>query len=532
MHRKVFLHTTVLVAITVLITLSSAAELQNVFVGGQVRIRGSFWRQSFDTRVAPWLVGPALRIPSSMFRARPIGDAFGGQNVMSFWDWNSRGSDYRLIEQRTTLNVRADFTDLVTAFIELESFDLWGEDFRSDYVTGVDRRAATGDDIEVYQSYIEAAEVFDTPLRLRIGRQELAFGSQWLIGTGSRFPEFRGNSFDAVRLTYGGDSFSTDLFWAKLAENSPFEEDGDIDLYGLYGSCMAVENWTFDAYWFWLRDARAVKDTNLGVIGEWIEDVVGVDDYDPTNLHTVGLRASGTMGAFDLEAEAAYQFGDAGQVGALFKPFIYGDDDAEFDSWAADAEVGYRFDMAWQPRIYLGGAYFGGEDNRDVSFLEWLFPFDRAEASVSFNRLFSNTVYSPILDEIGALSNFWAVRGGIEASPTEKIDLKLNVAYYESVEQFDQPIPRPLYWKDFVIALSHPFSFLTSQSDAELGWETDLTATYRYSEDLSFEAGWSHLFTGDGLTAGNYVDLNGLSFSGGTSDDDADYFYWEGRLCF
>lgn len=532
MRRKGLTYVFVLFVFVAFVALPTFADLQNVRVGGQVRVRGNFWQQSFNTRFAPWLVGPRLRIPATMLTGRPIGDAFGGQSAMSFWSWDSRGADYNVIEQRTTLNVAADFTDQVAAFIELESFDIWGEDFRSDYVTGLDARAQTNDDVEVYQAYIEAGEMFGYPVSLRVGRQELALGSQWLVGTGSNFPEFRGNSFDAIRLTYGGDTYSADLFWAKLAENSPWEQDGDIDLYGLYGSCSAVENWTFDAYWLWLRDARSVADTYRGWVGEWIEDVVGVDDYDPTNLHTVGLRAAGMVGGFDLAAEAAYQFGNADQVGSLFAPYTYGDDDADFSAWAAEAEAGYRFDVAWQPRVYLGGAYFDGEDNRDISFWEWLWPFHRPEASVSFNRLFSNRVYSPVLDEIGQLTNFWTGRAGVEVSPTEKIDVNLDVAYYAAVDEFDHPVPRPWYYRDAIIILGHPFSFITRETDSELGWETSVSATYRYSEDLIFEAGWTHLFTGDGLTDGNYVDMHGLSFSGGTSDKDADYFYWEGKLSF
>ena len=45
------------------------------------------------------------------------------------------------------------------AFIEIDSYDIWGEDFRSNYVTGVDARAASGDDVEMYQAYIEAEEM-------------------------------------------------------------------------------------------------------------------------------------------------------------------------------------------------------------------------------------------------------------------------------------------------------------------------------------------------------------------------------------
>ena len=48
------------------------------------------------------------------------------------------------------------------------------------------------------------------------------------------------------------------------------------------------------------------------------------------------------------------------------------------------------FDGELQLRQFLGAAYYGGEDNRDLSFLEWINPFNRSCASVSFNRLFSS----------------------------------------------------------------------------------------------------------------------------------------------
>ena len=512
--------------------LPSAAELQNIKVGGEIRIRGTWWHDSFNTRFTPWLVAPRLRIPSSMMQRRPIGDAFGGQNAMSFWRWDERGADYTLVEQRTVLNVGACFTDQVAAFIELEAFDVWGEDFRSDYITGVDGRANSSDDIEVYQAFIQAEEMFGQPLRLRIGRQELVLGSGWLVGNSSAHPEFRGLSFDAIRLTYSGDSYSVDAVWSKLAETGVTEEDGDIDLYGIYASCTAVENMVFDAYWMLVRDARAIKDTNQGYFGEMVEDWLGLDDYDVTNLHTVGLRAAGQSNALDFEVEVAYQFGNAGQVGSLFVPNVYGDDSADFSEWAANLEVGYQFDIAWQPRVYVLGAYFGGEDNRDITFWDWVNPFLMPEASVSFNRLFSNKVYSNLLDEVSGLSNFWTAQVGVDLAPSESFDVNLNVAYFATLDEFAHPIPSPIYWRDYIIIFAHPFSFWTREADSDLGWEVSLKLVYRYSADLEFEAGVSHLFTGDGLTDGNYSDLNGLVFSGGTNDDDADYLYFQTRVQF
>jgi hypothetical protein len=507
------------------------AELQNAQVGGQIHIRALYYRNAFNEPSNPALVSPEIRWPGFFLPQRPIGDFLGGQNVTSYWDWDGKQADFHTVEQRTTLNVSADFTNEVRAFIELESYDVWGEDFRSNYITGVDARANTANfDVEMYQAYIEANEMFGLPVRMRLGRQELVFGNGWLVGNGQSHPEFPGISFDAARLTYSGGSYSVDAFYSTLAEGGANEEDEDISFAGIYASCTALENITFDVYWLWLRDARSLNDTNFVAPIEWLEDLFNLDDYDPTNLHTVGLRAAGTLGAFDFAAEAAYQFGDAGQVGFLFKPFLYGDDDASYDAWAGHVEAGYTFEMAWSPRVYLGAAYVEGEDNRDISFGQWLNPFDRPEASVSFNRLFSDVSYSQFIDEISELSNFWTAFGGVSAHPTESVDVALRVAYLESLETFDQP--RHVTLGQFKIPVAPALSFWTQGTDDDIGIETQLSIAYHYSEDLTFSAGWAHLFVGDGLSDGNYNDFNGLLFNGGTDDEDADYLYFDTKICF
>lgn len=517
----------VLAAVVVLSATPAFAELQNVIVGGQVRIRGN-WYMNTVTGINK----SSLHWPAGLLSQRSIGTGlnFNVPGVVGLIGWDEDENSADFVEHRTRLNVKADFSNEVAAFIEIDAYDIWGEDFRSDYITGADFAPATADDVEIYQSYIEANEMFGLPLRLRIGRQELAFGSEWLVGVNDTSSFFTGLSFDAARLTYATDMFSVDVFGAQLAEGGPIEEDEDIWLYGVYGSYLGLEDIVIDAYWLWLRDARRLSDTNLTWFGEWIEDLFGIDDYDPTNLHTVGLRGAGTLGAFDFEAEAAYQFGDADQVGFLFRPFFYGDDDADFSAWAGNLEVGYTFDMVWQPRVWIGGAYFDGEDNRDITWWEWISPFTDPEASVSFNRLFSNWEYSEFLDQNGNLSNVWLVRGGVQAMPTESLELALVVTYFDTLEEFDAPAHITL--GDWRIPIAPLFSFWTMENDDALGIETGLYATYHYSEDLTFEAGWAHLFVDDGASDGQYVLLNGLGFSGGTSDDDADYLYVETRIQF
>ena len=96
--------------------------------------------------------------------------------------------------------------------------------------------------------------------------------------------------------------------------------------------------------------------------------------------------------------------------------------------------------------------------------------------------------------------------------PTEKVGCGLDFFWYEADEAID------------------------GLSEETLGQETDLYATYQYSEDLGFKVGWSHFFTDDGvnesLTAANGLrTLSGL-VGDNLKDDDVDYLYWEATVSF
>jgi len=509
MHRVLSI---VVFAVLLATALPSLADLQNVQVGGEIRIRGDWVRNTLTTTPIE------VRFTPDQVRGRSIGGPFEDLGVVSIMDWDKRGNDLKLIEQRTRLNVKADFTDQVNAFIELDSYDIWGEDFRSNYLTGVDSRASAGvtdtvlgkdGDVEVFQAYVEANEVFGVPLRVRIGRQELSFGSEFLVGNGDKAPLFRGISFDAVRLTYATDKFSVDGWWSKLVENSPLEEDGDVDFYGIYASCKAVENITFDAYWLYLRDARAVRDALPN----------SLTDYGPTNLHTVGLRGAGKIDAFDFEAELAYQFGNVDLLGSTFSPWGIGDDSPYANNWGGRLEGGYTFDVMWHPRIFAGFMYFGGEDNRQLTYDEWLHPHLKGRASVSFNRLFSDQIYSGFVDLNDDFSNGYDLRIGTNFMPTDKLMAMFCVSYFRSLEGFDNPRPG-----------EDPF--LTTGNSGYLGTEAYLALFYQYSANLMFEAGWAHWFTGAGSREGEFTAWNGLMFTGGSDDDDGDYIYVGSKLTF
>ena len=284
------------------VSVTALADLQNVDVGGQIRIRGRYWSNMYTD--AP----RETRIPDFFLPGRAIGPV-GTESRMLFDD---RSNDKQLVEQSTKLRFRADFTDNVEGVIELDDMEVWGrEDFRSDYITGADSRAATGDDVELLQAYVQTRETFGLPLQMKIGRQQIQLNGGWLVG---KTQSTREQAFDGIRLTYDVGAFVVDGWATKLFEGGILEEDGDTDFYGLDVTYKGIPNHEFTAYWLLVRDGRSINDTSFIAPIERLEDVVNLDDYDPTNLHTFGLHADGKVAAVDYVLELAYQTGDRKSV--------------------------------------------------------------------------------------------------------------------------------------------------------------------------------------------------------------------------
>ncbi len=384
----------VLAALVLSVSSVALAELQNVEVGGSLKIRGNYWR-------------------------------FDKQGATSF------------VEQRTALNVKADFTNDVSTFVEFDSYGDWGQGFRSNYLTGIDGRGAS--DVSLYQAYINVKNLWGTPLSLRVGRQELSFGAEFLLGNNSSAPYFRGLSFDAIRLTYATDQFKVDAFAAKLAESFQNFGKGDVDLYGVYGSYIGIEDITLDAYWLLLQDSSVV------------------DKY--VDIHTFGLRGSGKVGSFDFEAEVAYQLGSVdGQPSAC--PLGFGEANVNYGTFGAHAIAGYTFDAPWQPRVFGLFAYYGAGKADNCRWSN--------DRTLPFNRLFSDFRYSDFVDVNSNATNVIGYALGVQVSPTECTKLSLAGKYFD----LDKNIGEQKSW----------------------GWEVNLAGTYNYSQDLAFSAGYSHFF--------------------------------------
>ena len=454
---------TLMAAVLAVGTVATAqAELQNVEIDGSLRIRGN-WLDMDNNNEQAW------------------------------------------VEHRTRLGVKADFTDEVSTYIEFDNYNIWGNDFRSNFITGADAVGEGGGDVALYQSYIEINNAWGLPIRTRIGRQEVELGSEWLLGNNDTSWQFTGLSWDGFRTTYTSDSFTVDLLSLKMSETLNEFADGDANLYGIYGSYIGLEDWQFDAYWLFVMENEG---ENLNLTRTEQFPLFGAAAED-TNIHTIGLRGAGTYGAFDLEAELAYQFGDV-EIDTPGFLWFDNDDDFDYDAFAFNLEAGYTFDMTWTPRVYLGAAFFEGGDLGQND--NW---FGDNDNDLAFNRLFSNWEYSEFIENT-ELSNSLIYRAGISAMPTEKISLLLAATYFQADEETEGW--EFLWWGD-------------SSSDEE-GLELGLYGDYQYSEDLVFRAGYAHFFGDDGLEDGNFVQLNGFGALVDNDSADYDYLFWEAEISF
>ena len=80
---------------------TAIAELQNVEVGGELRIRGRYWNNVNSSVPAPRFSDGALK-----------GRSLGPFGAIGRFAWDDKDSGLSFIEQRTALHVNASFTEL------------------------------------------------------------------------------------------------------------------------------------------------------------------------------------------------------------------------------------------------------------------------------------------------------------------------------------------------------------------------------------------------------------------------------------
>jgi hypothetical protein len=206
--------------------------------------------------------------------------------------------------------------------------------------TGGPRAVLDEDKLDVHQGFFDLmmwSQRKGSSLRLRVGRQEMAFGSGRLIALreGPNVPL----SFDGIRLTMRSGAWQVDGLATRPVQNKPgiFDDppQHDVAFWGAYAthrSSADTKKPSIDFYYLGRDRKRAVY--NQGAARE--------------RRHTLGARLWGQRGAWGYDAEAMYQFGKFGA--------------GQIDAWRVAADNTYVFSsVRWRPKLGLAADVASGD---------------------------------------------------------------------------------------------------------------------------------------------------------------------------
>ena len=338
------------------------------------------------------------------------------------------------------------------------------------------------DQFDLHQAYVSLGNAADFPLSLKVGRQELSYGDERLVGASdwSNVPR----AFDAAKLRFENSAFWADLFGGRVVipRDHHFNVVDDYDWFsGLYSSTKALIPWQETQLYFLARNS------GVGAAAT------------PRDIYTVGLRFKSLpkkLLGWDYALEIAKQYGN----------ITVGGTRVDHDALAASVGGGFTWDEASvKPRLGLEYSYASGDgDSSDTE-------------NGTFENLFpTNHKHYGYMDFVG-WRNVHDVR--LQGSLKPFKPLTVSADYH-------------LFWLADTHDLFYPQSGAGRQGlgygrnsnfSSFLGSELDLDFTYNITSWAGLRSGYGHFFAGD------YVSSSKSSVGGA---NDADWIYLQATFNF
>jgi alginate export protein len=308
------------------------------------------------------------------------------------------------------------------------------------------------DTFDLRQAYVDVQSQSRSGFSLRVGRQELTYGEQRLIGNAEWNNTAR--TFDAVRATAFTSRGKIDFFAASVVkvEQGGFDDHKtDERLFGAAATIAAAAiKGTVEPYLF-------VKDSDA-VVGE-------LGGTGRGRLYATGARIVGALPhRGDFGAEVVVERGD-----------VAGDAIA---AWALHYNVGWRVSVSpIKPRLFVELNQASGDGN----------PTDGRRGT--FDQLYpTNHGKYGMVDQMG-WRNMRDVAAGFEIQPTPKWKVASTVHRLFLATTADG-----LYNAAGVRTVFNP-----KATSTDVGTELGLSTTYTISKELSIGAGLGHLVPGEFL---------------------------------
>jgi hypothetical protein len=301
---------------------------------------------------------------SGELRAR--GEGFFGNRFQA-------GNDDMYLLQRVRLGLQVQPTQWLKFFAQ-------AQDSRVSFTNRVAPAPPYQDSVDLRQAYVQFGGSESQLLDIRVGRQELAFGEERLVGASNWGNVAR--SFDAVRVGIHRGGYRLDAFSASVVvpRDHAFDRHSDGDnLHGLYGDIAGwVPRAKVQPYLFW-RLAPSVT-AESGFRGR-------------LDTKTYGVRWSG-----DLPQKVEYTMELAGQTDSSA-----GEDT---QAWAGFWRIGRQFEsLPLQPRFRLEVNHASGDsdpsDGRHGTF-DVLYPTPHDKYGLADQVGWKNVNHIGVIAEINA----------------------------------------------------------------------------------------------------------------------------------
>lgn len=387
-------------------------------------------------------------------QVRLRGDFTRNQNLNDF-SFSPGTHDEQLVS-RTRLNLSLEPTEQIRVFLQGQFYNRLN---RKDYSK-----------VNLYQSYFEFSNGESSPFTVKLGRQELCYGSAFFLGANDFYD---GLVWDGAKLNIAPtDALWVDLIGTRYVDLNKHKSKEKPALYGFYSGYKLTQDSDAHLYFFYHKGGFSFFHSDLS---------------DSSNWFSLGSRLAGKIkGRFDYEIEPVYQFGK------LNNPER--DDNDKIRAYGGHLEAGYTLESKFKPRIFSGYAYGSGDnDTSDGTYKEFHGNVYNDNYIVGDTSLIADLSGITVGD--ARASGMHILVGGVSADINPKLNLNLDYHYFLA-DKTPQEISK------------------------RLGGEINLIFTYKLFRDINITASANRFFTGKFFNdaAGSRKDIN--------------YFYVQTQVAF
>jgi hypothetical protein len=335
------------------------------------------------------------------------------------------------------------------------------------------------DDFDLHQAYINVGNHKEFPVSLKLGRQEMIYGDERVIGAFAW--NNIGRVFDAAKVRWQNPWFGVDFFASRpvIPDNHNFNMSNDYEYFsGAYFNTKLIPKQTTE--WYFLARNVSPKATSY----------VGVSQLPSSgrDIYSLGFRVKSNpldFAGWDYLAEVVGQYGHFNDpLRAVAARGL------EHEAYAAFLGGGYTFlETKFTPRLGLEYDVASGDSN----------PKDGKHET--YDQLYPTKHKFYGFMDFFAMQNLHDIRASASAKPLPRLNVLAEYHAFWLYDTADNLYSAPGTRRGGITSpkaggLGAGYGISPSY-DSYVGSEVDLVTTYSINPQTVLELGYSHFFVGD-----------------------------------